>query len=50
MPFLPLSNIRGLRRELDGTDAEILTWGCDGYSHYIKQWSESCDTDVVSHH
>ena len=47
MIFLPFSNILSLRRELDGTNAEILTWGCDDYSDRIKQWSESCDTQVV---
>lgn len=47
MPFLPFSIIRGLRRELDGTDAEILTWGCEGYIDCIEQWSETCNTLVV---
>ncbi|KAL2862235.1 FAD-binding oxidoreductase [Aspergillus lucknowensis] len=46
MPFLPFSNILSLREELDGTDADILTWGCDGYVESIKQWSETCDTYV----
>lgn len=47
MPFLPFSNILSLRKELDGTHAEVLTWGCEGYGDSIKQWSETCDTDVV---
>lgn len=49
MTFLPLSNILNLRRELEGTNAEILTWGCDGYDDGIKQWSDSCDEQAVSH-
>lgn len=49
MSFLPFSHILRLRRELDSTDAEISTWGCDKYEGYIKQWSDSCDTLVVSH-
>jgi hypothetical protein len=48
MAFLPFSVILDLRRELHGSDAEILTWGCDGYGDSIKQWSDSCDTQVVS--
>ncbi|OJJ30890.1 hypothetical protein ASPWEDRAFT_119337 [Aspergillus wentii DTO 134E9] len=46
MPFLPFSNILSLRRELEGTDAEISTWGCDGYYDCTKQWSETCDTYI----
>ncbi|RAL12632.1 FAD-binding oxidoreductase [Aspergillus homomorphus CBS 101889] len=46
MPFLPLSQVRSLRNELDGTNAEISTWGCEGYGDNIKQWSDSCDEDV----
>lgn len=48
MPFLPLSTILSLRKELEGTAAEILTWGSDGYGDSIKQWSDSCDEQVVS--
>ena len=48
MPFLPFLNVLSLRRELEGTNAEILTWGCDGYNERIKQWSDSCDKQVVS--
>lgn len=47
MPFLPFSNILSLRKELEGTHAEILTWGCDGYNNSVKQWSETCDTEIV---
>ncbi|KAE8361336.1 hypothetical protein BDV27DRAFT_29300 [Aspergillus caelatus] len=46
MPFLPFFIISTLRRQLDGTDAEILTWGCDGYDECVQQWSETCDTVV----
>ncbi|KAJ5293564.1 hypothetical protein PENANT_c054G10801 [Penicillium antarcticum] len=46
MPFLPLSTISNLRKELEGTHVEILTWGCDGYEDGIKQWSDSCDEQV----
>ncbi|OJI99795.1 hypothetical protein ASPVEDRAFT_81387 [Aspergillus versicolor CBS 583.65] len=46
MPFLPFSNILSLRKELEGTHAEILTWGCDGYNNSVKQWSETCDTEI----
>ncbi|CAI7623742.1 unnamed protein product [Penicillium crustosum] len=46
MPFLPLSTILSLRKELEGTAAEILTWGSDGYGDSIKQWSDSCDEQV----
>jgi hypothetical protein len=49
MAFLPLSIILNLRRELEGTNVEILTWGCDGYDDGIKQWSDSCDEQVVSY-
>jgi hypothetical protein len=48
MPFLPFSHILRLRRELDGTDAELTTWGCDTYDARIKQWSDLSDTQVVS--
>lgn len=48
MPFLPFSTVYSLRKELDGTDAEIVTWGCDGYGDSIEQWSQTCDTYVVS--
>ncbi|PYI16227.1 FAD binding oxidoreductase [Aspergillus violaceofuscus CBS 115571] len=46
MPFLPLSQVRHLRDELQDTKAEISTWGCEGYGDNIKQWSDSCDEDV----
>jgi hypothetical protein len=48
MPFLPFLNVLGLRRELEGTNAEIFTWGCNGYAQSIKQWSDLCDKQVVS--
>jgi hypothetical protein len=48
MPFLPLSNILSLRKELEGTAAEIVTWGSDGYGDGVKQWSDTCDEQVVS--
>ncbi|KAL3484625.1 hypothetical protein BJX62DRAFT_248295 [Aspergillus germanicus] len=44
MPFLPFSLVHTLRKELDGSDAEVLTWGCDGYERCTQQWSETCDT------
>lgn len=47
MPFLPFFKVLRLRRELEGTKAEIFTWGCDGYDESIKQWSDSCDEQVV---
>ncbi|KAJ6029755.1 hypothetical protein N7499_005434 [Penicillium canescens] len=46
MPFLPLSNILSLRKELEGTAAEIVTWGSDGYGDGVKQWSDTCDEQV----
>ncbi|KAL4788396.1 hypothetical protein BJX76DRAFT_316411 [Aspergillus varians] len=46
MPFLPFSNVLNLRKELEGTAAEIVTWGCDDYGDSIKQWSETCDTYI----
>lgn len=48
MPFLPFSHIIRLRKELRGTGAEVSTWGCDNYDDRIKQWSETCDVDIVS--
>ncbi|KAJ6133712.1 hypothetical protein N7523_000034 [Penicillium sp. IBT 18751x] len=46
MPFLPFSHIVNLRKELNGTDADISTWGCDDYDSRIKQWNDSSDTEV----
>ncbi|KAJ6114849.1 hypothetical protein N7486_000627 [Penicillium sp. IBT 16267x] len=46
MPFLPFNEILSLRKELEGSGAEISTWGCHGYDDRIKQWSASCDTEV----
>jgi len=48
MPFLPFSHILKLRKELRGTDAEVSTWGCDNYNDRTKQWSDTCDVDIVS--
>ncbi|KAL3455585.1 hypothetical protein BJX64DRAFT_297429 [Aspergillus heterothallicus] len=46
MPFLPFSLVHSLRKELDGSGAEVLTWGCDGYDRCTQQWSETCNTYV----
>lgn len=48
MSFLPFSYILRLRRELEGTGAEISTWGYDSYDSDKKQWSATCNTHVVS--
>lgn len=47
MPFLSYAKAAELRRQL-GDNAEVLTFGSEGYAESLRRWSDACEKEAVS--
>ncbi|RAL00843.1 FAD-binding oxidoreductase [Aspergillus ibericus CBS 121593] len=46
MPFLSFARVLELRRQLEGTRAEVVCLGSDDYAASIRRWSDTCEKDA----
>ena len=47
MPFLSFARALELRRQLEGTRAEVVCIGSDDYATSIRRWSDTCEKEAV---
>ncbi|PYI11068.1 FAD-binding domain-containing protein [Aspergillus sclerotiicarbonarius CBS 121057] len=46
MPFLSFAHVLELRRQLEGTRAEVVCLGSEDYAASIRRWSDTCEKEA----
>ena len=49
MPYVTYSRGVQLKKELSGTDSDVITPDDEEYAESIKRFSESCEREAVNH-